>query len=64
LQNIREYMADPEKPGEYLWDRLDGYEGEEHNCLDKSPDLQEKVKLAITQGFIDPDDFNGVRKQP
>jgi hypothetical protein len=24
------------------------------------PDLQEKVKRVITQGFIDPEDFNGV----
>ena len=62
MQNIRENLVDPNQPGTYLWDKLDGYEGEERNSLDKSPDLQEKVRRDITQGFIDPEDFNGVRK--
>jgi hypothetical protein len=64
MQNIRESLADPDQPGTYLWDKLDGFEGEEHNSLEKSPDLQEKVRLAIMQGFIDPEEFNGVRKRP
>jgi len=39
---------------------LDGFDGDEKNSLDKHPDLQEKVKRVITQGFIDPEDWNGV----
>ena len=60
LQNMRNNLEDPENPGVYRWDFLDGYEGDEKNSLDKYPDLQEKVRRVITQGFIDPEDFNGV----
>lgn len=61
IENIRNYLEDPDKPGTYRFDYLDGYEGDEKNSLDKHPDLQDKVRRVITQGFIDPDDFNGVR---
>ena len=60
LQNIRNNLEDPNSPGTYRWDFLDGYEGDEKNSLDKHPELQEKVRRVITQGFIDPEDFNGV----
>jgi hypothetical protein len=60
LQNIREYLENPNKPGEYRFDYLDGYDGEEKNSLDRHPDLQEKVRRVIHQGFIDPEDWNGV----
>ncbi|KIN07976.1 hypothetical protein OIDMADRAFT_110631 [Oidiodendron maius Zn] len=59
LQNIRNNLEDPNSPGTYRWDFLDGYEGDEKNSLDKHPELQEKVRRVITQGFIDPEDFNG-----
>ncbi|KAH8660782.1 poly polymerase and DNA-ligase Zn-finger region-domain-containing protein [Tricladium varicosporioides] len=59
LQNMRNYLEDPEKPGTYRWDFLDGYDGEEKSSLAKHPDLQEKVRRVVTQGFIDPDDWNG-----
>lgn len=63
LENIRKFLEGEDKVGSgvYRWDFLDGYEGEEKNSLDKYPDLQEKVRRCITQGFIDPEDFNGVR---
>lgn len=60
LQNLRKNLEDPENPGGYRWEFLDGYEGDERNSLDKFPELQEKVKRVIIQGFIDPEDFNGV----
>lgn len=63
LQNLRNKLVDPENPGVYRWDFLDGYEGDEKNSLDKHPDLQEKVRRVITQGYIDPQDFNGVRSR-
>ncbi|KAL2129067.1 hypothetical protein VTI74DRAFT_8282 [Chaetomium olivicolor] len=40
--------------GEYRWDMLDGWEE-----LQEHPDAVEKVKRVITQGHIDPEDFNG-----
>lgn len=39
---------------------LDGFESGDKNSLDKKPQLQEKVRRCITQGFIDPEDYNGV----
>lgn len=57
---MRTYLEDPTNPGTYRWDALDGYEGEEKNSLDHHPKLQEKVRRVITQGFIDPEDWNGV----
>ena len=61
LENLRGAL-DPTESGEYDWNALDGYDGEgnEKGSLDHHPDLQEKVKRVITQGFIDPEDFNGV----
>lgn len=60
IEKIRNALEDPENPGVYRWDFLDGYEGDEKNSLDKHPELQDKVRRVITQGFIDPEDFNGV----
>lgn len=57
---MRNYLEDPAKPGTYRWDFLDGYDGDEKNSLAKHPDLQEKVRRVVTQGFIDPEDWNGV----
>ncbi|TVY90003.1 hypothetical protein LAWI1_G005092 [Lachnellula willkommii] len=56
---MREKLEDPESPGTYRWDYMDGYDSGEKNSLDRFPDLQEKVRRVITQGFIDPEDFNG-----
>ncbi|KAI0999163.1 hypothetical protein K3495_g9034 [Podosphaera aphanis] len=58
LQNIRNAL-DPSESGDYSWDALDGYQGEEKSSLEHYPDLQEKVRRVITQGFIDHNDFNG-----
>ena len=60
LQNLRKSLEDPDEPGTYRWDYLDGYEGDEKNSLDKHPDLQEKVRRVIIQGHIDEEDWNGV----
>jgi hypothetical protein len=60
LQNLREYLEDEARPGTYRWDFFDGYDDEGVSGLVNHPDLQEKVKRVITQGFIDPEDFNGV----
>jgi hypothetical protein len=57
---LRAYLEDPAKPGVYRWDFLDGYEGDDKNSLEKHPEVQEKVRRVITQGFIDPEDFRGV----
>ena len=61
IKHIRDIIEDPEHPGVYRWDYLDGYEGDEKNSLDKHPDLQEKVRNVITNGKHDLGDFNGVR---
>jgi hypothetical protein len=61
IENIRGSIEDPAKPGNYRWDILDGYDGDEKNSLQDSPKLQEKVRRVVTQGFIDPEDWNGVR---
>lgn len=59
LQNLRTYLEDPAKPGTYRWDMLDGYEDGGKGGLDNAPDLQEKVRRVITQGFVDAEDWNG-----
>lgn len=59
LQNVREYL-DPEGTGDYQWDRLDGYDDEGKGGLVSHPDLQEKVRRVVTQGFIDAEDWKGV----
>ena len=63
LLNLRKYLEGEGNLGSgiYRWDFLDGYDGEEKGSLEGHPDLQEKVRRVVTQGFIDPDDFNGVR---
>lgn len=61
IKHMRDYLLDP-ATDEYRWDALDGYDsgGAEKNSLEKHPDLQEKVRRVIEQGFIDPEDWNGV----
>ncbi|PBP15362.1 hypothetical protein BUE80_DR013901 [Diplocarpon rosae] len=61
IEGIRNFLVDPANPGTYRWDMLDGYdsEGAEKNSLERKPDLQEKVRRCIIQGFIDEEDFNG-----
>lgn len=44
--------------GQYDWDLMDGLQGEDKKDH-LPPDDQEKVKRCITQGFIDPEDWNG-----
>jgi hypothetical protein len=61
LQNLRGYLEDPKNPGTYRWDFLDGYDEEGKSGLVSKPDLQEKVRRVVTQGYIDPEDWNGVR---
>ena len=57
LQGLRNLLVDPEEPDTYRWDRLDGYDGDEKNSLDKHPDLQEKVRRAVENGCIDPEEY-------
>lgn len=59
LQSVRAAL-DPEGTGNYDFSMLDGYDSEDRGSLDDYPDLQEKVRRVITQGFIDAEDFNGV----
>ncbi|EHL00705.1 hypothetical protein M7I_3336 [Glarea lozoyensis 74030] len=59
IKGVREVLEDPEHPGVYRWDFLDGYEGDEKNSLSHFPDLQQKVREVVEQGHIHPEDFNG-----
>ncbi|KAB8296738.1 hypothetical protein EYC80_002158 [Monilinia laxa] len=61
LQNLRNYLEDERKPnsGNYLWDKMDGYNDGGKGSLDDHPELQEKVRRVVTQGFIDPEDWKG-----
>lgn len=63
LQNMREYL-DPNGTGDYRWDMLDGYDDEGKGGLAGRPDLQEKVRRCITQGYIDAEDWKGVSSIP
>lgn len=58
LLNIREAL-DPTGSGDYKWDLLDGYCGDQTSSLTHRSDLQAKVRRVISQGFIDYEDFNG-----
>ena len=61
IQHLREALADPGKPDGYNWEMLDGYGDEDDKfSLADHPELQEKVRRVITQGFIDHEDWNGV----
>lgn len=60
LENIRHGIEDPNQPGKYRYDYLDGYDGEDKNGLQNSPEMQEKVRRCVEQGFIDPEDWRGV----
>ncbi|QSZ36971.1 hypothetical protein DSL72_009063 [Monilinia vaccinii-corymbosi] len=61
LENLRKYLEDERKPnsGSYLWDKMDGYNDGGKGSLDDHPELQEKVRRVVTQGFIDPEDWKG-----
>lgn len=62
LENMRKYLEgeDNQGSGQFRWDYLDGLEGEAKGDLSGHPELQEKVKRVITQGFVDPEDWRGV----
>ena len=61
LQHLREALADPDQPDGYNWEMLDGYGDEDDKfSLSDHPELQEKVRRVIMQGFIDHEDWNGV----
>lgn len=50
---------DTSDPDSYRFDMLDGFDDE----MEKDPlseEQKEKIKKALIQGFIDPEDFNGV----
>ncbi|ESZ90454.1 hypothetical protein SBOR_9148 [Sclerotinia borealis F-4128] len=61
LQNLRKYLEDERKPGsgDYLWDKMDGYNDGGKGSLDNHPELQEKVRRVVTQGYIDSEDWKG-----
>ncbi|KAM3066546.1 hypothetical protein ACMFMG_002261 [Clarireedia jacksonii] len=61
LENLRLYLEgdDNHGSGEYRWDFLDGYDDSGKGGLDGHPDLQEKVRRVVEQGFIDPEDWKG-----
>ncbi|RYO88388.1 hypothetical protein DL766_003067 [Monosporascus sp. MC13-8B] len=52
ISNIQESIKNAD--GDYDWNMLDGYDE-----LDDHPDVQEKIRRVVTQGHIDPEDFNG-----
>ena len=71
VSNVQEAISDGK--GGYQWDMIDGYDELKYVLLDYTymlfvltyprsdhPDVQEKIRRVITQGHIDPDDFNGV----
>ncbi|KAJ8069462.1 hypothetical protein OCU04_003116 [Sclerotinia nivalis] len=57
LENMRTYLEDGK--GGYMWDKLDGYNDGGKGSLDDHPEMQEKVRRVVTQGFIDPEDWKG-----
>lgn len=60
---MRSYLEDDRKPkgsGVYMWDKMDGYDDEGKGSLNDHPEIQEKVRRVVTQGFIDPEDWKGV----
>ncbi|KAF7862549.1 hypothetical protein EAF04_007422 [Stromatinia cepivora] len=57
LENMRTYLKDGK--GGYMWDKLDGYNDGGKGSLDDHPEMQEKVRRVVTQGFIDPEDWKG-----
>ncbi|KAG9244039.1 hypothetical protein BJ878DRAFT_508001 [Calycina marina] len=57
LQNIREYLLTAGE--DYDFDMLDGYDDDEGGGLKNYPELREKVRRVITQGFIDPEEWKG-----
>ncbi|RDW66770.1 hypothetical protein BP5796_09519 [Coleophoma crateriformis] len=61
LENLRHYLEGEDNKGseEFRWDYLDGLEGEAKGDLTDHPELQEKVKRVVKQGFIDPEDWKG-----
>ncbi|KAH8773007.1 poly polymerase and DNA-ligase Zn-finger region-domain-containing protein [Hyaloscypha finlandica] len=59
IEHLRDTLADPDRPDGYNWELLDGYESDDRGSLVHHPDLQDKVRRVIMQGYIDPEDFNG-----
>lgn len=57
---MRKYLEKTEDSGDYDWDKMDGYNDGGKGSLDDHPDMQEKVRRVVTQGFIDPEDWKGV----
>ncbi|KAK2697032.1 hypothetical protein QWA68_005262 [Fusarium oxysporum] len=52
LENVRELCQQGD--GSFDCDLIDGYDE-----LGEHPDVQEKVRRCVNQGFIDPEDFKG-----
>ncbi|ATZ53018.1 hypothetical protein BCIN_08g06320 [Botrytis cinerea B05.10] len=57
LENMRNYLED--NKGGYMFDKMDGYNDGGKGSLDDHPEMQEKVRRVVIQGFIDPEDWKG-----
>ncbi|TGO24087.1 hypothetical protein BPAE_0112g00050 [Botrytis paeoniae] len=57
LENMRNYLEDGK--GGYMFDKMDGYNDGGKGSLDDHPEMQEKVRRVVIQGFIDPEDWKG-----
>ncbi|KAF7922069.1 uncharacterized protein EAE98_008280 [Botrytis deweyae] len=57
LENMRNYLEDGK--GGYMFDKMDGYNDGGKGSLDDHPEMQEKVRRVVVQGFIDPEDWKG-----
>ncbi|TGO81155.1 hypothetical protein BPOR_1313g00010 [Botrytis porri] len=57
LENMRNYLEDGK--GGYMFDKMDGYNDGGKGSLDDHPEMQEKVRRVVMQGFIDPEDWKG-----
>lgn len=55
---MRNYLED--NKGGYMFDKMDGYNDGGKGSLDDHPEMQEKVRRVVIQGFIDPEDWKGV----
>lgn len=43
-----------------MFDKMDGYNDGGKGSLDDHPEMQEKVRRVVMQGYIDPEDWKGV----
>ncbi|TGO14473.1 hypothetical protein BTUL_0052g00100 [Botrytis tulipae] len=57
LENMRNYLEDGK--GGYMFDKMDGYNDGGKGSLDDHPEMQEKVRRVVIQGYIDPEDWKG-----